>query len=192
MRMRCLETDGSCPGVCVVDRIAEYCDAYFITGGLCKSGSKCCVSRDIYTDKMPADLHIPNTNSQMNKTASKPTKQAVSTTHARPKPTKQITTHTTRPQQPFRESVDSSNGGAISRRPCDGECVGGIVSLFCEDLDSEAYCPNEGNCCLTGEDKGTTAKPKPVRERSPKPERSSPHPVRVYRLRRRSVRASVC
>lgn len=157
--------DGSCPGVCVADRIAEYCEAYLITGGLCKSGSKCCVSRDIYPDKLPIDLRIPNAQAHMNKTTSKPTKQvAILSTHSRPKPTKMTTMHSTRPQQPLRESVENTNNGAsISRRPCDGECVGGIVSLFCEDLDSEAYCPNEGNCCLTGEDKITTSKPKPVR-----------------------------
>lgn len=50
----------ACPGVCVADRIAEYCEAYLTTGGLCKSGSKCCVSRDIYPDKPPADLYIPS------------------------------------------------------------------------------------------------------------------------------------
>lgn len=50
----------ACPGVCVADRIAEYCEAYLTTSGLCKSGSKCCVSRDIYPDKPPADLHIPS------------------------------------------------------------------------------------------------------------------------------------
>lgn len=50
----------SCPGVCVADRIAEYCEGYLTTSGLCKSGSKCCVSRDIYPGKPPADFHIPS------------------------------------------------------------------------------------------------------------------------------------
>lgn len=52
--------DKACPGVCVADRIAEYCEAYLTTGGLCKAGSKCCVSQDIYPDKPPADFHIPS------------------------------------------------------------------------------------------------------------------------------------
>lgn len=52
--------DKACPGVCVADRIAEYCEAYLTTSGLCKSGSKCCVSQDIYPDKPPADFHIPS------------------------------------------------------------------------------------------------------------------------------------
>lgn len=60
--------EGTCPGVCVADRIAEYCEAYLITSGLCKSGSKCCVSRDIYPDKVPADLRVPTTHTGPNAT----------------------------------------------------------------------------------------------------------------------------
>lgn len=56
-----LNKDNQCPGVCVADRIAEYCEAYHTTSGLCKVGSKCCVSRDIYPDKLPADLYVPST-----------------------------------------------------------------------------------------------------------------------------------
>lgn len=52
--------DKACPGVCVADRIAEYCEAYLTTSGLCKAGSKCCVSQDIYPDKPPADFHVPS------------------------------------------------------------------------------------------------------------------------------------
>lgn len=52
--------ENQCPGVCVADRIADYCEAYHTTSGLCKVGSKCCVSRDIYPDKVPADLYVPS------------------------------------------------------------------------------------------------------------------------------------
>lgn len=181
----CHFVDGQCPGVCVADRIAEYCEAYLITGGLCKSGSKCCVSRDIYpADKMPADLRIPNAQSSAQTTnnrtnpPSKPTKTSMQpspTQGARPKPTKVITSsHSTRPQTPTRESVEmnGSNGGAhngINRHPCAGDCVGSFVSLFCDELDAEAFCPNEGTCCKTNEDgehKGTTQRPQPVSVRS--------------------------
>lgn len=55
-----LNKDNSCPGVCVADRIAEYCEAYHTSPGLCKVGSKCCVSRDIYPDSLPADLYVPS------------------------------------------------------------------------------------------------------------------------------------
>lgn len=171
--------DGQCPGVCVADRIAEYCEAYLITGGLCKSGSKCCVSRDIYpADKMPADLRIPNaqpsaqaTNNRTNipsKSPTKPSMQPSPTQGARPKPTKlNSSSHSTRPQIPTRESAEGSGVNHVNnRRPCAGECVVDLFSLFCEELDSEAFCPNEGNCCLDGANKGTTPRPQPVCSRA--------------------------
>lgn len=61
-----------CPGVCVADRIAEYCESYLITPGLCKPQSKCCVSRDIYPDKVPADLRVPTMQTQSNLSTQKP------------------------------------------------------------------------------------------------------------------------
>lgn len=105
--------------------------------------------------------------------ASKPTKSNIPTmSQQRPKhPMKQQqqqqqqqgTSRPTKPQEPSRESVD---GNHISgQRPCDGECVSGLFALFCDDLDSEAYCPNEGSCCITSEtndNKGTTSRPHTV------------------------------
>lgn len=156
-------SDGTCQGVCVADRIAEYCEAYLITSGLCRTGSKCCVSRDIYPDKVPDDLRIPNIQMNNNRTStSKPMKPMMSTvSNSRPKPTKSVSN---RPQEPSRESVD--NGNHMSQKPCTGECVSGLFALFCDDLDSEAYCSNEGSCCITAEvndnsapGKGTTQRP---------------------------------
>lgn len=51
--------ENACAGVCVADRIAEYCEAYLKTPGLCKSGTKCCVSIDEYEGKNTNDLYIP-------------------------------------------------------------------------------------------------------------------------------------
>lgn len=135
---------------------------------------------------MPADLRIPNaqasaqaTNNRTNP-PSKPTKTSMQpspTQGARPKPTKVITngSHSTRPQAPTREVVEgasiggsgssSAGNNGINRHPCAGDCVGSFVSLFCDDLDAEAFCPNEGTCCKTSEDgehKGTTPRPQPV------------------------------
>lgn len=56
----------------MTDKIAEYCEAYLITPGLCKPQSKCCVSRDIYPDKVPADLRVPITHAQSNASTQKP------------------------------------------------------------------------------------------------------------------------
>lgn len=48
-----------CPGTCVKNRIARYCEAYLTSADLCVSGKTCCVSRDGYSDKSH-DLVIPN------------------------------------------------------------------------------------------------------------------------------------
>lgn len=31
---------------------------------------------------------------------------------------------------------------------CEGECVSGLFALFCDDIDANAFCPNEGSCCM--------------------------------------------
>lgn len=55
-----IHADENCKGVCVADRIAEYCEAYLTSDGLCKSGTKCCVSLDDYAStKLPKDIYIP-------------------------------------------------------------------------------------------------------------------------------------
>jgi Clip-domain serine protease homolog masquerade len=62
----------TCPGVCVADRIAEYCEAYLKIPHLCQTGTKCCVSRDIYGDKKPPpELQIP-TVTESNETRTTP------------------------------------------------------------------------------------------------------------------------
>ncbi|TMW44900.1 hypothetical protein DOY81_010017 [Sarcophaga bullata] len=67
----------NCKGVCVADRIAEYCEAYLTSNGLCKSGTKCCVSLDDYSNsKLPKDIYIPakhmtNLNNTINRTTNK-------------------------------------------------------------------------------------------------------------------------
>lgn len=48
--------DNDCPGVCVADRIADYCEAYLKTPNFCKSGSKCCVAKDSFMDN--PDLRV--------------------------------------------------------------------------------------------------------------------------------------
>lgn len=65
-----------CPGVCVPDRIAEYCEAYLTTPSLCKQSSKCCVSLNIYPDELPDNLKIPNGHLQ-NNTSPRPNTNAV-------------------------------------------------------------------------------------------------------------------
>lgn len=55
--------DNDCPGVCVTDRIADYCEAYLKTSNLCKSGTKCCVAKDQYLDNPDLRILIGSHNS---------------------------------------------------------------------------------------------------------------------------------
>ncbi|XP_052865731.1 protein masquerade [Anopheles cruzii] len=161
------KNNSSCPGVCVADRIADYCEAYLTTAGLCKSGTKCCVSRDIYPDNAPDDLYVPTAHfdTKTNRTTTpKPyvkvtterpatTEEPIrSKTNPTPKPTPKPTKappakQKTTPPAP----LGGSNGGGQGPvfKECEGECVNGLFALFCDDLDSEAFCPNEGSCCIT-------------------------------------------
>lgn len=44
----------------MADRIAEYCEAYLTTSGLCTAGTKCCVSLNDYANaKLPKDIYVP-------------------------------------------------------------------------------------------------------------------------------------
>lgn len=64
--------DNDCPGVCVADRIADYCEAYLRTPNLCKGGTKCCVAKDQYIDD--PDLRILINTQNSSKAPSKPQK----------------------------------------------------------------------------------------------------------------------
>lgn len=39
-----------CPGVCVANRISQYCEAALDVNELCRSGLRCCVSADLFFD----------------------------------------------------------------------------------------------------------------------------------------------
>ncbi|XP_046742697.1 protein masquerade [Diprion similis] len=131
-------SDGKkCAGVCVPDRMADYCEAVLAVDDLCEEGLRCCVSRDIYGDSPPPELTVINRNTTR-KTMATPAKNTQLTTvsstmsSSTPAPTTSITTPKSKP--------------AIQ---CTGECVSGLFALFCDNIDSEAECPNDGSCCIT-------------------------------------------
>ncbi|RZC36844.1 serine proteinase stubble, partial [Asbolus verrucosus] len=134
----------ACPGVCVAERIADYCEAILTTEDLCKPSLKCCVSSDAFGDKIPPNLIIPN------KTKTNYSRTEVRTT---PKPLS-TTTHLIRTPPPSLKPF----------KPCRGECVGGFLALFCDDIDAEAECPSEGSCCISSssEETITTTSPRPT------------------------------
>lgn len=154
--------DYPCSGVCVAEHLAEYCEAYFTTSGLCKSGSKCCVHPDGHADKMPADLYIPNSHKN-NSMPSKPTKPNVSTSSHSQRPKQPIKMHSsrpTKPQEPLRESVEYNQ--ISPNRACDGECMSGLLALLCDEVDTNAYCENDGSCCILTDSNVPATSPRPV------------------------------
>uniref|UniRef100_A0AAR5PVP1 Peptidase S1 domain-containing protein n=1 Tax=Dendroctonus ponderosae TaxID=77166 RepID=A0AAR5PVP1_DENPD len=157
-------------GVCVAERVADYCEAILNTSSLCKPGLKCCVSSDAYGDKPPSDLIFPN------KTKTNITKVETRTT---PKSTTLSTTAVTTPQM-VKVNVPSSTNRPQIIKQCNGECVTGLFALFCDDVDSEATCPNDGSCCITSpaNDDPVTTRPQPVRTTiPPRPTTRDPGPI---------------
>lgn len=66
----------ACPGVCVAERIADYCEAVLAVSDLCKPGLRCCVSRDSYADgELPENLVL------MDRNGSRPTSGTVLPPH---------------------------------------------------------------------------------------------------------------
>lgn len=84
---------GPCPGVCVANRIAEYCEAYLpspLSGpALCAQGHKCCVPRDSYN---ASDIIVPTGANGIrgNSTAIVAEKEQQYWQHHNPKTTPQV------------------------------------------------------------------------------------------------------
>lgn len=119
----------TCPGVCVAERIADYCEAVINIAEMCKPGLKCCVSRDSFSNaEKPANFIILDRNT----TTMKPhtTDGAASTTSTS-------------------LTVTTSTKTLLNAKQCQGECVNGLLALFCDDIDTNAFCPGEDSCCIT-------------------------------------------
>lgn len=112
--------------MCVAERITGYCDAILTTEDLCKPDQRCCVSSDAYGDKLPPNLIIPNKN------ISRATTIRPQTTSAMYKTTKPVT----KPPKPSKQ--------------CNGKCVNIFDAFFCDNINTEAECPDEGTCCENG------------------------------------------
>ncbi|XP_020721106.1 protein masquerade isoform X1 [Bombus terrestris] len=145
----------TCSGICMAERIADYCDAVLVIDTLCKPGYKCCVSRDAFGDSPPPELLvIDRTNSSRidEKTGlntsykgSSPfttvrSNMITSTSVA----STTIATTTTIAKQP----TTTTRPKITVRKPCKGECVSGFFALLCDKVDGEAECPDDGSCCV--------------------------------------------
>lgn len=110
--------------------MADYCEAILNVKDLCDVGMRCCVSRNSFGDNIPPNLIFPNkTKSSFTKIESKTTIAPNTISN------KQISIPTTTPKP-------------IPIKSCKGDCVGTFAALFCENIDSEATCPDDDTCCI--------------------------------------------
>lgn len=70
--------------------------------------------------------------------------------HHHPEPPKSKTNppgkYTKPTKKPLKNAQNNGQGQIFNE--CEGECVSGLFALFCDDIDSNAFCPNEGSCCM--------------------------------------------
>ncbi|CAB0044164.1 unnamed protein product [Trichogramma brassicae] len=91
----------TCPGYCMAERIAHYCDAVLSIDSLCNPDQRCCVERDVFGDSPPAELLvIDRTKSNLTRVEEKTGQTSVAASSStsqtprpspRPKPTASVT-----------------------------------------------------------------------------------------------------
>ncbi|XP_017882273.2 protein masquerade isoform X2 [Ceratina calcarata] len=144
----------TCSGICMAERIADYCDAVLVIDTLCKPGYKCCVSRDAFGESPPPELLVIDRNSSRIDEKM----VGVNTSHKGPSPS------TARPNIVTSTSVSSTTVATTiastkqttttmrpkitAKKPCKGECVSGFFALLCDKVDGDAECPDDGSCCV--------------------------------------------
>ena len=110
-----------CPGVCVAERLAGFCEAILDVDSICAQKMKCCVSKQIFeSGNLPPELVIPS-------------RTEVTTTSSTPRSTPTP-----------RAEVNKLPPGS-----CSGTCVTGFFALLCDEIDRKAQCPANGRCCIT-------------------------------------------
>lgn len=151
-----------CAGDCIADKIADYCEAYLKSSKSCGTGKKCCISKD--SEYNIDDIVIPTVyrnETFLSDKVSEPSNEDVKQ-KKKPKPNQKTST-----------STSQSNSG--EENSCKGECVAGLFALFCDDIDSDAFCPGEASCCVKNgddannyiEEKSTTTTMAPVTRTKP-------------------------
>ncbi|GAB1859338.1 Trypsin-1 [Camponotus japonicus] len=158
----------TCSGICMSERIADYCDAVLIIETLCKPGYKCCVSRDAFGDFPPPELLVidrtnssrydekngsgvfsevssPSTTMKSNVSLTDASATAIAT---------MVTTLTT--TTPTMTTKQPSTTTMITRptlppKLCKGKCTNVLSAIFCNSIDEDAECPADGSvltvCC---------------------------------------------
>lgn len=88
--------------------------------------------------------------------------------HSSPKTTKRPAVQPTKPSNKQQPPAQHKETPGSNQNECSGDCVNGLIALFCDDVDSDAFCPNEGSCCITTDEKLQTTTPRittPVSQR---------------------------
>lgn len=150
-----------CPGDCIADRIAQYCEAYYKTPKSCGAGKKCCVTKD--TQYSIDEIIIPH--SENGSESIHPTTTITSVGIPSSTNNKYKTNNKNKKSSTSKPLIVPESQNA--EKKCHGECVAGLFALFCDDIDSDATCPGEASCCVksdsfdsnTVEETTTTVKP---------------------------------
>ncbi|XP_015375314.1 PREDICTED: serine proteinase stubble [Diuraphis noxia] len=158
-----------CPGVCVAERIADYCEAVLNVTEMCKTGLRCCVSKDAFAGA--EHLVVLDRNS---------TRISLNNAPHRPPPsTSTTTTAATTTAAADTSASASAPAPPVGSKQCRGECVSGLFALFCDDVDAEAYCPgDDSSCCVTAPADGQSGpQPPPPRPTQPSKQSSTRPPT---------------
>lgn len=152
----------TCSGICMAERIADYCDAVLMIETLCKSGYKCCVSRDAFGDSPPPELLVidrlnssrydeKNDSGAFSEVSSSSTimKSNISTVSAI---ATMITNTTTTTMMTTKQPSTITMTTRPTLKPCKGKCTNVLSALFCDNIDGDADCPADGSvltvCCV--------------------------------------------
>ncbi|XP_071547781.1 protein masquerade [Panulirus ornatus] len=139
-----------CPGVCVANRISEYCEAALDVNQLCRSGLRCCVSADLFADvdEPPKEFVLLNPKKSQEKTERPDSEDSSSTD----RPTTTTATTTTQWTTVYTRRPEPRPNPLLNIPPelhCKGTCVAGFFAFLCDEIDRTGACPRGGRCCVT-------------------------------------------
>ncbi|XP_026809322.1 protein masquerade [Rhopalosiphum maidis] len=156
-----------CPGVCVAERIADYCEAVLNVTEMCKTGLRCCVSKDAFAGA--EHLVVLDRNSTRISLNNAP--------HRPPPPSSTTTTASTTTAAADTSASAAAPPPPVGSKQCRGECVSGLFALFCDDVDADAYCPgDDSSCCVTAPADGQSGQQQPPPPPPPRPAQPSKQP----------------
>lgn len=104
-------------------------------------------------------------NNQQDRLERVPTADPPKNNKNKPKPSKKVVTTTTTTTTPEPEP---------GQKACRGRCVSGLFALLCDDIDTNAFCPGDGNCCIDSDSSNEGTNDIEERVTTPAPIRTKP------------------